>query len=87
MKFVSPFIKRGWKCLRGILHKHSHEFTQECFSPASPQPTLCNTPAAVLFLSHGLTSLALSCLNAKLEGLDLKLSSITGILFFSNNAS
>lgn len=38
---VSPFIKWGWKCLRGELDfdEHCHGFIENA-SPVSPQPTL-----------------------------------------------
>lgn len=46
-----------------------------------------HTPAAVLPLASYLTFLALSSLDVKLKGLNLKLRSISDSLFFSNYAS
>lgn len=75
---VSPFIKWGWKCLRGALDfdKYCHGFTENA-PPVSPQPTMyTHTPAAALPLSSYLTFLALTInsSNVKIKGLDLKLA-------------
>lgn len=49
-------------------------------------PPGTHTPAAVLPLASYVTFLALSSLNVKLKGLNLKLCSISDILLFSNYA-